>query len=128
MVEEVEGRCAELDLLALGDAEGARLELQGANEVFEQLGAVPDMAVVKALAAGLDEAARGSRVNSAHGLTERELQVLRLVATRRTNKAIARELSLSEKTIDRHVSNIFTKVNVPSRAAATAFAYERKLI
>jgi DNA-binding CsgD family transcriptional regulator len=114
--------------MALGDAEGARLELQGANEVFEQLGAVPDMAVVKALAAGLDEAARGSRVNSAHGLTERELQVLRLVATRRTNKAIARELSVSEKTIDRHVSNIFTKVNVPSRAAATAFAYERKLI
>jgi len=54
--------------------------------------------------------------------------VLRLVATGKTNKAIARELSLSEKTIDRHVSNIFTKVNVASRAAATAFAYECKLI
>jgi ATP/maltotriose-dependent transcriptional regulator MalT len=114
--------------MALGDAEGARLELQCANEVFEQLGAVPDMAAVKALAEGLEEAASESRVNSAHGLSERELQVLRLVATGKTNKAIARELSLSEKTIDRHVSNIFTKVNVPSRAAATAFAYERKLI
>jgi DNA-binding CsgD family transcriptional regulator len=114
--------------MALGDAEGARLELQCANEVFEQLGAVPDMAAVKALVAGLEDAARESRVNSTHGLTERELQVLRLVATGKTNKAIARELSLSEKTIDRHVSNIFTKIDVPSRAAATAFAYERKLI
>jgi len=114
--------------MAMGDAEGARLELQCANEVFQQLGAVPDMAAVMALADGLDDAVRESRVNSAHGLSERELQVLRLVATGKTNKAIARELSLSEKTIDRHVSNIFTKVNVPSRAAATAFAYERKLI
>ena len=61
---------------------------------------------------------------SRHGLTERELQVLRLVASGKTNKAIARELSLSEKTVDRHVSNIFTKVDVSSRAAATAFAYE----
>ena len=63
-----------------------------------------------------------------YGLTERELQVLRLVASGKTNKAIARELSLSEKTVDRHVSNIFTKVNVSSRAAATAFAYEHELI
>ena len=62
------------------------------------------------------------------GLTGRELQVLRLIATGKTNKAIARELSLSEKTIDRHVSNIFVKADVSSRSAATAFAYERKLI
>ena len=54
--------------------------------------------------------------------------MLRLVATGKTNKAIARELFLSEKTIDRHVSNIFVKADVSSRAAATAFAYERKLI
>jgi DNA-binding NarL/FixJ family response regulator len=62
------------------------------------------------------------------GLTERELQVLRLIAGGKTNKAIARELSLSEKTVDRHVSNIFTKVNVASRASATAFAYQHQLI
>jgi DNA-binding NarL/FixJ family response regulator len=61
-------------------------------------------------------------------LTRRELQVLRLVATGRTNKAIASELSLSEKTIDRHVSNIFTKLDVPTRAAATAYAFQHKLI
>ena len=61
-------------------------------------------------------------------MTPRELEVLRLVAAGKTNKAIAKELFLSEKTVDRHVSNIFTKVNVPSRAAATAFAYQHKLI
>ena len=113
--------------IALRDAEGARLELQCANEVFEQLGAAPDIAVVEALGDTLDKGA-GARPAAEHGLSDRELQVLRLVATGKTNKAIARELSLSEKTIDRHVSNIFTKVNVVSRAAATAFAYECKLI
>ena len=113
--------------IALRDAEGARLELQCANEVFEQLGAAPDIAVVKALDGTLDKGA-GAGPAAEHGLSDRELQVLRLVATGKTNKAIARELSLSEKTIDRHVSNIFTKVNVASRAAATAFAYECKLI
>ena len=66
--------------------------------------------------------------DKAHGLTSRELQVLRLVAGGETNKSIAGKLSLSEKTIDRHVSNIFAKLHVPSRAAATAFAYQHKLI
>jgi DNA-binding NarL/FixJ family response regulator len=61
-------------------------------------------------------------------LTPRERQVLRLVAAGHTNKAIAAELSLSEKTVDRHVSNMLNKLDVPSRAAATACAYERKLI
>jgi DNA-binding NarL/FixJ family response regulator len=54
--------------------------------------------------------------------------VLRLVATGKTNKTIARELSLSEKTVDRHLSNIFTKIDVSSRAAATAYAYEHRLV
>ena len=54
--------------------------------------------------------------------------MLRLIASGKTNKAIARELSLSEKTVDRHVSNIFTKLDVSSRSAATAFAYEHELI
>jgi DNA-binding NarL/FixJ family response regulator len=61
-------------------------------------------------------------------LTPRELEVLRLVAAGKSNKVIAAELCLSEKTIHRHVSNIFTKLDVPSRAAATAFAYQHKLL
>ena len=114
--------------VALGDVEGARLELEGAREVFERLGARPDLAAVEAIGASLDGDRKAKTPAGRHGLTERELQVLRLIASGKTNKAIARELSLSEKTVDRHVSNIFTKVDVSSRAAATAFAYEHELI
>jgi len=64
----------------------------------------------------------------AHGLTERELQVLRLLATGATNHAIASQLFVAEKTVDRHVSNIFTKLGVSSRAAATAYAYQHRLL
>ena len=102
---------------ALGDDDAAGLELEAAREVFEQLGAAPDLARVDSL----DGAHRARR---AHGLTPRELQVLRLVAAGKTNKAIAAELFLSERTVDRHVSNIFAKLDVSSRAAATAYAYE----
>jgi DNA-binding NarL/FixJ family response regulator len=63
-----------------------------------------------------------------HGLTARELQVLRLVATGKTNHAIATDLVLAEKTVDRHVSNIYTKLGVSSRAAATAYAYQHQLL
>ena len=62
----------------------------------------------------------------AGGLTERELEVLRLVATGKTNRSIAADLFLSEKAIARHVSNIFTKLGLSSRAAATAYAYEHE--
>jgi len=105
----------------LGDDDGGRLELDAARAVFAQLGAAPDLARIDSLI---------QRAPSGHPqkLTPRELQVLRLVATGKTNKTIAAELSLSAKTIDRHVSNIFTKLDVPSRAAATAYAYEHKLI
>ncbi|MBK7586188.1 MAG: response regulator transcription factor [Myxococcales bacterium] len=65
---------------------------------------------------------------SAHGLSARELEVLLLVASGKTNKLIARQLFLSEKTVDRHVSNIFAKLGVPTRAAATAWAYQRGLV
>jgi DNA-binding NarL/FixJ family response regulator len=106
---------------ALGDEDGAELALIAARAVFEQLGATPDVAHIGSLAPRADSSRR-------HRLTARELQVLRLVATGRTNKAIAAELHLSEKTVDRHVSNIFDKLDVPSRTAATALAYERKLI
>ena len=106
---------------SLGDGEGARMELDVARTVFLELGAGPDVA---ALGAVTDP----TTVRPSHGLTQRELQVLRFVAAGKTNKVIARELFLSEKTIDRHVSNIFVKVNVASRAAATAWAYEHHLV
>jgi DNA-binding CsgD family transcriptional regulator len=105
---------------ALGDGEGAALERAAAHATFSELGAALDLESVAPHA----EAKRAR----AHGLTERELEVLRLVATGGTNKAIAHELGLSEKTIDRHVSNIFGKLGVASRAAATAYAYEHGLI
>jgi DNA-binding NarL/FixJ family response regulator len=74
------------------------------------------------------ELLRDAGSNDAHGLTARELQVLRLLAAGKTNKVIAAELFLSERTIDRHVSSILDKLNVSSRAAATGYAYEHKLI
>jgi DNA-binding CsgD family transcriptional regulator len=106
---------------SLGDDETSELELSAAKAVFERLGAAPELARLNSL---------GNRTTSAHrhGLTPRELQVLRLIAAGKTNKAIATELFLSERTIDRHVSNILTKLNVPSRAAATAYAYDHKLL
>jgi DNA-binding CsgD family transcriptional regulator/tetratricopeptide (TPR) repeat protein len=113
---------------ALGDVEGAQLELACARETFEALGAKPDLAIAEALGRSPGAGGRGGTQAADCRLTDRELQVLRLVASGKTNKGIARELELSEKTVDRHVSNIFAKVSVSSRAAATAFAYERKLI
>jgi DNA-binding CsgD family transcriptional regulator len=106
---------------ALGDEEAAAMELEAARTVFAQLGAAPDLARLEALAH--PEAAW-----KAHRLTERELQVLRLVATGATNHAIAGQLFVAEKTVDRHVSNIFTKLGVASRAAATAYAYQHRLL
>jgi DNA-binding CsgD family transcriptional regulator len=106
---------------ALGDEDGGRLELDAARAVFAQLGAAPDLAWI-------DSLRQRTPSGPPQGLTPRELQVLRLVATGKTNKAIATELCVSEKTVDRHVSNIFTKLHVPSRAAATAYAYQHQLL
>jgi ATP/maltotriose-dependent transcriptional regulator MalT len=102
----------------LGDEDAARLELDGARRVFAELGAT-DLARIEAM---------GTAPADSHGLTARELEVLRLVAAGRSNKAIAEELVLSERTVHRHVSNIFTKLRVSSRAAATAYAYEHELV
>ncbi len=107
--------------LALGDDEGGRMELEAARSVFERLGAAPDLERID----DLDAAGSAPRP---HGLTRRELEVLRLVAAGKTNKGAAAELSLSERTIDRHLSNIFTKLDVSSRAAATAWAYRHRLL
>jgi DNA-binding CsgD family transcriptional regulator len=106
---------------ALGDDDAAALELEAAGSIFAELGAAPDLARVESLT-------RGAPSGDTHGLTARELQVLRLVAAGETNKAIAAELVLSERTVDRHVSNIFNKLSVASRAAATAYAYEHQLV
>jgi DNA-binding CsgD family transcriptional regulator len=110
---------------ALGDRDGAQLELQAARDVFDRLGARLDL---ERLDPAAGSAARAEAPAAAAGLTPREHEVLRLIATGKTNKAIARELCLSEKTIDRHVSNIFSKISVTSRAGATAYAYENKLV
>ncbi|HEX7060973.1 MAG TPA: LuxR C-terminal-related transcriptional regulator [Woeseiaceae bacterium] len=105
---------------ALGDEDGARLELDAARAAFEELGARPDLTRIDALApdGGADT----------HGLTDRELEVLRLVAAGRTNREIAATLVLSEHTVARHVQNIFAKLRVSSRTAATAFAFEHDLV
>ena len=105
----------------LGDGGAAQMELDAARRVFEELGAAPDLERVVELMAGLVRGPPG-------GLTAREVEVLVLVATGRTNRAIAAELFLSEKTVARHVSNIFTKLGLSSRSAATAYAYERGLV
>ncbi len=105
----------------LGDDDTAALDLEAARGVFARLGAAPDLALV-------DSLIRRAQPADAHGLTPRELQVLRMVAAGETNRAIAAELVLSQRTVDRHVSNIFSKLSVSSRAGATAFAYEHQLV
>ena len=98
----------------LGDADSCRAELEDARRTFEKLNAGPDLAAIG------DNRLPG-------GLTPREAEVLSLIATGMTNRAIADELYISEKTVARHVSNIFTKLGLSSRAAATAYAYEHGL-
>ncbi|MDP9184934.1 MAG: LuxR C-terminal-related transcriptional regulator [Actinomycetota bacterium] len=106
-------------LAAGGDDGGAQAEYRSALASFERLGAGPDAAEVRRLM-GAAEALPG-------GLTAREAEVLRLVAAGKTNRDIAVELVISEHTVARHLQNLFAKVGVTSRAAATAFAYEHDL-
>ena len=106
---------------AMGDEETAQLELDGARVVLERLGARLDLERLDALVV-TPEHVRGDRL-----LTGREVEVLRLVAKGHTNRAIAKELGVADKTVARHLSNIFRKIDVPSRAAATAYAYENGL-
>jgi DNA-binding NarL/FixJ family response regulator len=106
----------------LGDEDTGQIELDGARAVFSGLGAAPDIDQLDKLAS------EPRHHGDAGGLSPRELEVLRLVATGRTNHAIAAKLVLSERTVARHVSNIFTKLDLSSRSAATAYAYEHGLV
>jgi DNA-binding CsgD family transcriptional regulator len=106
---------------SLGDEDTAVLELEAARAVFAQLEARPDLAAV-------DSLTRPAAQGGPQGLTARELQVLRMVAAGKSNHAIAVDLVLSDHTVRRHLQNIFRKLGVSSRAAATAFAFEHELI
>jgi DNA-binding CsgD family transcriptional regulator len=105
---------------ALGDDDGFALELEAARATFEDLGASPDVERVDGLI-GIGEQA-------VHGLTPREREVLKLIATGKSNRDIAKALVISEHTAARHVQNILTKLDVPSRTAAGAFAFEHNLV
>jgi DNA-binding CsgD family transcriptional regulator len=104
----------------LGDTDACTLELEAARADFVRLGALPD-------AARVEELLGRGRDGGDHGLSTRELEVLRLVAAGKSNREIAAELVISEHTVARHVQNIFAKLRVSSRTAATAFAYEHDL-
>jgi len=103
---------------ALGDEEAGALELEAARTVFEQLGAAPDLERLAAAAHGAET----------HGLSRRELEVLRLVAAGKSNREIAASLVISEHTVARHLQNIFAKLRLSSRTEAAAFAFEHDLV
>ncbi|SNX58120.1 regulatory LuxR family protein [Streptomyces sp. TLI_55] len=103
---------------ALGDEDCAALELDAAGQAFARLGALPDLRRVEGLMSGQQRSV----------LSPRELDVVRLIAQGRTNHAIAAELVLSEKTVARHISNIFAKLDLGSRTAVAAYAFEHGLV
>jgi len=105
----------------LGDRNTATMELDAARSIFRQLRAAPDLARVEALSPTAGPKAP-------MGLTGRELEVLALVATGKTNREVAAALVISEHTVARHVQNILAKLGVSSRTAASAFAFEHDLV
>jgi DNA-binding CsgD family transcriptional regulator len=126
--QEVPHEVAKLNVLigqacrALADHDGAQLEFSAARETFERLGARPDLAQLERIVA-----ATGAG-SATHGLTRREIEVLCLIARGKANRAIANELHLSERTVHRHVSKIFTKLDVDSRTAAVAYGIKHRIV
>ena len=108
-----------------GDGDAAELELAAARRTLEQLGAKPDL---ERLEKARHRGTEAQRHRKDDGLSDREREVLVLVAAGRTNRQIADALSISEKTVARHVANIFTKIGVANRAAATSWAYQQGLV
>jgi len=104
----------------LGDRDTASMELDASRSAFEALGATTELARLAGFSVD-------TPLERDDALTDRELQVLRLVARGKTNRAVAESLGISEKTVARHVSNIFFKLDLSSRAAATAYVYEHHL-
>jgi DNA-binding CsgD family transcriptional regulator len=104
----------------LGDRDSASMELVEARQTFDRLGAVTDVRRIDALT--------GAPPPTPGGLSAREVEVLGHVAHGASNRDIATTLGISERTVDRHVSNIYRKLDVSSRAAATAFAFEHRLV
>ncbi len=138
---------------AVGDEDSARLEREAARATFAELGAAPALSALAepvsvapeartdappatateaGTSAGRTAAADVGRddveSSGAAPLTARETEVVQLVAAGLTNRDIAAELFISEKTVARHLSNIFTKLDLTSRAAATAYAYQHGLV
>jgi len=105
----------------LNDKDNSDVELAAAKWVFEQLKAMPDLERV-------NQFLKKKPDHTTYGLTLRELQVLRRVVSGKTNKSIAGELFISERTVDRHVSNIFNKLGLSSRVEATAFVLKNKIL
>lgn len=102
----------------LGDEDTSALEMDAARRTFERLGAVPALARLDRIT---------GKTAPAAGLTGREVEVLALIATGKTNREIASDLVISEKTVARHIANIFVKLDLSSRAAATAYAIKNGL-
>ena len=104
----------------MGDTDSAQMHCSAAITVFERLGAAPDLARLKR--------PRAPDNRRGHGLTDRECEVLTLVAAGKTNRQITRRLGISEHTAARHLSNILDKLGVTTRTAASAFAHTHNLV
>jgi DNA-binding CsgD family transcriptional regulator len=117
-----------LGCVSLGDQAAAALDFENARIAFEALGARPDLERLQSLRSGAGLPADGPGLDRKAVLSTREIEVLGHVASGQTNREIAEALTISRHTVGRHLENIFTKLGVSGRAAATAYAYEHDLL